>query len=382
MILADLLVGKKISIIIYRDSELAGGSVRVAEIIASTLPALGFDVYALVAYGGEGRVGRILGGRCLYVNSSGPRDVFGWFRFVRMFCRVGPDVIHFVDGVGWMILLSAFSRARKLFHQHFRPDVGPDGLRRIPRIQLLSKFCHGIISISFGAARCLKLKCKIPASKIHVVHNSVSSGYLSFSLLPSLQQEGGVRVLGMAIRVVEDKGVEDAIRLISLLPDRFILKIAGDGPARARFEELCSRMGVANRVVWLGSVRNISDFYREIDYYFYASWYEGFGLSVAEAMWSGRPVVGFSGDGEIFEPEFPLLTHENSLMVRRSRPGIFAPEEDDAVILELCDRLLELDASPSRRASLAALGRNWVLERFSGDRFGRAIADVYLDVCK
>lgn len=290
-----------------------------------------------------------------------------------------PDVIHFVDSVAWMILLSALIRTHVVTHQHFRPDVGSDGARRIPRIRNLSRFSDRVIAISFGAASVLGSKCRVPAAKIRVVHNAVSSAYLDDAPLaaPSL---GGRRVLGMAVRVVEDKGIEDAIRFLSFLPDRFILQIAGDGPERVRFEEFSRLLGVANRVVWLGAVRDISNFYREIDYYLYASWYEGFGLSVAEAMWSGKPVVGFSGDGEIFEEQFPLLTAENSLLVSRSRPGVFSAERLDSVFIELRDRLLQLDAESPKYLVLAGAGRDWVRARFGASRFGRAVADVYREL--
>lgn len=369
----------KLLIVVYRDSELSGGSVRVAEIIAATLPALGFEVHALVAYGGAGRLGRILGDRCRYVRSSGPHDVSGWVRFIRMCREIKPDIVHFVDSVGWMIVLSAFIRARVVSHQHFRPDVGPDGVRRLPRIRHLSRFSDRVIAISFGAASVLGSKCKVPASKVRVVHNAVSPSYLDDAPLTA-PRLGGQRVLGMAVRVVEDKGVEDAIRLLSFLPDRFSLQIAGDGPAREKLERFSALLGVANRVVWLGAVRDISNFYREIDYYLYASWYEGFGLSVAEAMWSGKPVVGFSGDGEIFEQQFPLLTAENSLLVPRSRPGEFSAERLDSVFIELRDRLLQLDAESPKYLALAGAGREWVRARFGASRFGRAVADVYRDL--
>ncbi|WP_374555882.1 glycosyltransferase family 4 protein [Thermomonas sp.] len=369
----------KLLIVVYRDSELSGGSVRVAETIAATLPALGFEVHALVAYGGAGRLGRILGDRCRYVRSSGPRDVYGWVRFIRMCREIKPDIVHFVDSVAWMIVLSVLIRARKVSHQHFRPDVGSDGVRRLPRIRRLSRFSDRVIAISYGAASVLGSKCKVPASKVRVVHNAVSHSYLDDAPLTAPPPRGQ-RVLGMAVRVVEDKGIEDAIRLLSLLPDRFTLQIAGDGPERVRFEKLSELLGVEDRVIWLGAVRDISSFYRGIDYYLYTSWYEGFGLSVAEAMWSGKPVVGFYGDGEIFEEKFPLLTTGNSLLVPRSRPGTFSSEALDSVFIELRDRLLHLDADSSMYLALASTGREWVRSRFSDSRFGRAVADIYCEL--
>ncbi|MGN6448914.1 MAG: glycosyltransferase, partial [Brucella intermedia] len=171
--------------------------------------------------------------------------------------------------------------------------------------------------------------------------------------------------------------MEDAIAILALLPEHFLLTVAGDGPALPRLKVRAQEMGLDNRVEWLGSIDDIARFYEQIDYYLFMSWYEGFGLSVAEAMAIGRPVVGLLGDGEIAEPEYPLVTSENSLLVPRSSPGKFANEADSTKIRELRDAILQLDQDKSRLESMIDNSRNWVRKRFSSQIYGERIHAMY-----
>lgn len=367
----------KTLIVVYRDDERAGGSVRVAEVLAHSLPARGIDLHIVVAYGEGGRLKGLLGDRCHFMRASGPRDLAAWRRYRRFIRKLAPDVVHYVDNVGWMALAGMWLPIKRINHQHFRPDVGPRGHKRFKQIRWLLGTADKIVAISFGAGRQLVEKCHIAPEKVAVVHNAVDLNYLSAS---KNQTDREKCVLGMAVRVVADKGIEDAFNLLTLLPDRFELVIAGDGPARTSLETLAANMGISARVRWVGSVRDISKFYAQIDFYLFMSWYEGFGLSVAEAMRCGRPIVGLLGDGEIAEEEYPLVTQENSILVNRSSPHLFAKEADKNVLMQLKEKIVELDRDYEWRSELTTNASNWVENKFSSELYGRRIHDVYCEV--
>ena len=365
----------KVFVVVYRDSERAGGSVRVAEVLARSLLAKGIDFQVIVAYGAGGRLERLLGEKCILLNASGPRDLLAWARYRRLIASQSPDIVHYVDNVGWMILAGAWAGAKRINHQHFRPDVGPDGHRRFRGIRWLLGTADRIIAISFGAKRVLIEGCGVTREKIVVVHNAVDANYLC-------PRQSGVcsgpsYTLGMAIRVVEDKGIEDAFNLLKILPDNFQLAIAGDGPARIRLERLALDMGLEGRVVWKGSLQDVSVFYSEIDFYLFMSWYEGFGLSVAEAMYSGVPVVGLLGDGEIAEPEYPLVTEHNSIVVQRSNPGFFGVEQNHDLLVLLAERIVGLAEDEACRDQMVMAAKDWVISRFSSSIFAERVVGVY-----
>lgn len=358
----------KILLVVYKDDERVGGSLRVAEIIASSLIAAGVDVNVACAYGNPGRVKENLGDRCFFMNSTGRGDFKAWFRYRKFVRKLSPDIIHYVDCVGWMTLAGIFLKSKRIMHQHSRPDFGENGRKKLKYIRWLVATGDRVIAISQGAGKQLVEKCGVKKEKLSVIYNAVDPNYLTSnksSSIDKLKTSSDINILGMAIRVVEDKGVEDALRLLKNLPSNFHLVIAGDGPARKKMEVYAANLGVSDRLRWLGSVSNIIDFYESIDYYLFMSWYEGFGLSVAEAMFCRKPVVGLLGDGEIAEQEYPLVTVENSLLIKRSNLNSFTSEPDERIIKSLAEEIVNLESDFNKRDLLTTNAFNWVNERFT-----------------
>jgi glycosyltransferase involved in cell wall biosynthesis len=367
----------KIVICISRDSEQSGGSFRMAEVAIRALVRQGLDVHAVIGYGPGRRIKRLLDSNCHLINSNSWGDLRGWMRLRMLLTTLAPDVIHFASASNWMVAATLGMKPARIMHQHFRPSIGPNAYKHIRGIKWRMIGSQRVIAISHGAARQLVTLCGIPESKVSVIHNAIDTGYLT----SASSQRGDVRRLGMAIRIVEDKGVEDALTLIALLPNEFHLTVAGDGPDLKRFKSLAERKGISHRVEWLGLIESIDSFYSAIDYYLYLSWYEGFGLSVAEAMSCGVPVVGLLGDGEIAEPEFPLVTSENSRLVPRSSRQ-FCRETNAETFANLRDAILELDRDNGLRDRLVQNAKAWISERFSSDDYGRRLYQLYRDAIK
>lgn len=96
--------------------------------------------------------------------------------------------------------------------------------------------------------------------------------------------------VGVVSRLVADKRVDLVVRAVPHLPPDFRVAVVGDGPAAATWKTLARRLGVADRVSWLGAVdaRTV-----------YPTWHalaapsasEGFGMAVGEALRYGLPVV-------------------------------------------------------------------------------------------
>lgn len=185
---------------------------------------------------------------------------------------------------------------------------------------------------------------------------------------------GSGRWLLTVARLVEHKGVDNAIRAFALLaPDYADLgyAVAGVGEIRPALEELAQSLGIADRVRFLGGVPD--DFLPQLlnaaTIYLGPSRQmhdkvEGFGIAIVEASACGVPVVGGNSGGI---PD----------AVRDGETGLLANPESPEGIAAAVRRLLDDDAV---RLRLGAGGRaaveshyNW--ERVTADM--RRIASEY-----
>src|SRR5205085_6952540 len=69
------------------------------------------------------------------------------------------------------------------------------------------------------------------------------------------------------------------------------LVMCGDGPGRAEAEQLAASYGLADAVLFVGQVPNITDYLSVADLFLLPSQTESFGLSALEAMACEVPVI-------------------------------------------------------------------------------------------
>lgn len=163
------------------------------------------------------------------------------------------------------------------------------------------------------------------------------------------------------------KGFEVLLRAFALLRQRIPrarLLIAGDDPLALTpaARELCERLGVAGSVEFVGAVAiaEAPALFRRARVFCQPSLGEPFGMTVLEAMASGRPVVGTWGGG------LPgIITERTGALVPPGDPGLLA----DALI-----RLLE---RPDAARAMGAAARREAVARYSWDVVVDAIEAVY-----
>lgn len=105
-------------------------------------------------------------------------------------------------------------------------------------------------------------------------------------------------------RLVETKDYPTLLLAFSKLSKSELL-IVGKGPLLENLQMQVERIGIKNRVKFLGVRTDIEKLYRQVDGFVLSSEWEGYGLVVAEAMASGLPVVATDsgGPGEIIGSE-------------------------------------------------------------------------------
>lgn len=214
------------------------------------------------------------------------------------------------------------------------------------------------------------------AGRIHVVHLATDPtrfrpGIDVTAVRQRYQLSDSRRWLLTVARLDPHKGVDTVLQalpaVLARAPDvRYA--VAGDGPDRARVEQLAQRIGVADRVRFLGAVSDgdLPALYNAATLYVGPSrqseriGVEGFGIAFVEASASGLAVVGGDSGGV---PD----------AVRDGETGLLVPPEDPAAVAAAVNRLLG-DAEFARR--LGAAGRRAVETHYNWDRVLRELRAI------
>lgn len=86
------------------------------------------------------------------------------------------------------------------------------------------------------------------------------------------------------------KGLHQIIQVLPFLPN-FKYCVVGDGEDKDYLENLAIKLGVNNRVLFVGSKKNIFPYLLNSDVFVMPSYSEGFPLAVLEAAAAGKPIV-------------------------------------------------------------------------------------------
>ena len=160
-------------------------------------------------------------------------------------------------------------------------------------------------------------------AKLHVMRNGVDLGRFQPVDRVAARQRLGLpldrRFLLSVGLLIERKGHHIAIEALKALPDDVTLMIAGDGPERARLEQLAERQGVSSRVRFAGQVPNeaLKWWYSAADALVLCSSREGWANVLLEAMACGTPAVATNIWGT---PEVMTQAVAGRLMAART-PG-------------------------------------------------------------
>lgn len=166
---------------------------------------------------------------------------------------------------------------------------------RVPRklIRWSAKRAQHLITVSEALKEKL-LQLGVAANKITVLRNGVDGSV--FFPVDREQERAHLRLTGTVLlsvgNLIPEKGHDLAIRSLALLPGVTLL-IAGGGPEARGLNRLAARLGLTDRVRFLGmlSHSDLRRFYGVADALVLASTREGWPNVLLESMACGTPVI-------------------------------------------------------------------------------------------
>jgi glycosyltransferase involved in cell wall biosynthesis len=130
-------------------------------------------------------------------------------------------------------------------------------------------------------------------------------------------------LVGSVGRLIEQKDYPTQLRAFALAArssPRLRMVLAGDGPLRPALEAQCAELGIADRVVLLGSWSRVPELLRALDVFVIASKFEPYGVALLEAKCAGTAIVATAVN------EIPTLVEDgvSGLLVPHERPEAMA----------------------------------------------------------
>lgn len=251
-------------------------------------------------------------------------ESLSFLRHVASLPRGGFDVTVAVLGDAWTSDVAAAHFCYPAWRDAVLP-VTPAGLPRLARRLNPAGFlqwavearqaarAQRVVAVSEGLRSDLIRRYGLPPGKVLVIPNGVDAETFTPAGRVEARAElarahaapaSSIWLLFVAAYDLAWKGLAPVLEALTRpLPRAPILWIAGGWDPEGRFRRLAGRLGVADRVRWLGGRDDMPRIYRACDVYLQPSAWEAFSLASLEAAASGLPIVAtrVSGMSEILQ---------------------------------------------------------------------------------
>lgn len=165
-------------------------------------------------------------------------------------------------------------------------------------------------------------------------------------------------------RLTVKNGLSSVISALPLLPERFHFIIIGKGEEGGRLQELANKLGVKNRVKFLGFIpyKDIPSYFSACDIFIRPSLSEGFGNSFIEAMAFGLPVIATPVGGIV---DF----------ISDKETGFFCSTENPQSIV----RAIEVISDSQLKDRVIQSAKTLAIDKYSWDKVAKDMKETVFD---
>jgi glycosyltransferase involved in cell wall biosynthesis len=300
--------------------------------------------------------------------------------FRRLLRLYQPHIVHchFTGFVSLYPWLAKMSSVEKYFFtdQTSRPEghvMRPAPLWKRAVIPIINYPLSCVQCASNYGHECNVATRLLPRDRYVVIYNGVdvSRALAGLNAADAFRQKYSVpdqRAIVVQVSwIIPEKGIHDFLRAARLVLSRnpnvqFV--IVGDGAFREHYERLAAELGISQNVTWTGLMHDpLSEgVYAAADMVCLMSrWEELFGLVIAEAMATGKPVIGTRVGGI---PE-SIIDGETGFLVERG---------DEVAMAE---KILCLLDNPALRTNMGKKGRQVVEAKFDHRKSVAKLIELY-----
>jgi len=353
-------------LVIQNSAAVWGGNEKWLATVAAGLMARGHEV--VVSCRGNSEVERELRRRgipTVAIRPGGYADVVRGLRFWLWLRRTRPDVVLLTSwrSTAW----GAFAAKRAGVSR----VIARVGLLRVPRrwrhVIPFRRWIDALIVNDPEIRRAWAAGARwFPADHIHVVLNGIATpSPLNAVARQSLRRHFGAApgsiVIGAAGHVTRRKGFDLLLDAVGRLgDDRVRVAIVGSGPEEVALRAQAQRLGIADRVCWLGRRDDVPDVLAACDIFALTSRNEGMANVMLEAMAVGTPVIATDISG--------VRTAIGAEAARPAAGWIVPPDDVDALAAALREVIEDLRSGGDAVARRVHEASRRVRQRFSVER--------------
>jgi glycosyltransferase involved in cell wall biosynthesis len=354
-----------VRLVVYTDNvERGGADLSMSYLLAGLDPAVEVTVMGLSQEIADWVAGRRPGAAIRVVPR--PRSGHDWRSFrahLTVLRELGPDILHANLSSPWScqyaIAAAGLLRRPRVVAVYQLPRP-PRSRRQLHMKRLTARAVDRHIGVGVRTSREIEQLVGLPRGSVLTIHNGVPDEEHGIAARPAPGP-----LIGAIGRLEPQKGYDVLIRALGDVAHATLV-VVGGGSERAALEELAARLGVANRVIWVGWSDEPRSYLGAFDVFAFPSRFEGFPLAVLEALLARVAVVATDVGST---PEAIL----------DGKTGLLVPAEDPAALARTIERLL---ADEPLRRRLGEQGRRLVLERFTAAHMTRAFESLYEELLR
>ncbi len=279
--------------------------------------------------------------------------------------RERPDLIHVHTSKAGLLgrIAAKITSTPIVFTAHtwsFADGIGiPQILVAAPCEWVAGRLCNQIIAVSESNRKRALRYDVCPPDRITTIWNGVPD-----SPMRAKPGRADVPRLIMVARFASQKDHITLLRALASVNISFRLTLVGDGPTRVEAMREAARLNLNGKVEFVGSRRDIDSLLADSDAFVLSTKWEGFPLTIIEAMRAGLPVIATDVDGV-------------GEAVVGGETGFTVPRGDVQALGSVLHRIL---STPSLRASMGRAARSRYEELFSLNAMVQKTWAVYRDV--
>ncbi len=309
----------------------------------------------------------------------------GTFSFIRQLAKhlrsLKPKVVHvqYMAPGALPILAAKLAGVKRIIATVHQPYTMQHGWKAKIILRLVARLCKPFLAVSqnaerswFGSAQLLDISEPIASQPRHLtLYNCIDVNRInSITKLPESYLPDGLNahelVIGTVGRMRHEKGIDlliTAFDKINKVNNKIQLLLVGDGPDLSTYKNQVENRNIREKIFFYGSAdwEKAMQLMQLMDIVVVSSRFEGFGLTAAEAMAMGKPLIVADNFGltELVDH------HENGLVF----------ETGNASHLGEC--LLELMDSKAKQNEFGKKAKLKAQEKFDIPVFREGIKSLY-----